>query len=333
MIVSSKDMKYYFTNPTAYTSIPDIVYHYCSLDTFMSIIENSNIRLSNIKKSNDPTEITYIISVVKKIIVKYLDDYNLLVIDDYKLPISLLESKFEVVFNEYAKNFYIICFSEAKDLLSQWIKYANNGTGVAIGFNTKKFLGLQKEPFTGYIFSEIIYEPNIIKSNIIKFMDREFNNIKECDNDAVKQNLLIDCIDKIISFIFYYSILYKHSSYFEEKEWRLIYNPFKQMKEINDKYKLFDVFLENDDYKVLDSGFERGNMCFIKKGNVISSYFDINFFSIKQDLISEIVLGPKSEIELQDNDLLLFLKINGYDISSIKTNNSILLSKSGIPYK
>lgn len=29
---------------------------------------------------------------------------------------------------------YAACFSEEKDLLSQWRGYANNGAGVAIGF-------------------------------------------------------------------------------------------------------------------------------------------------------------------------------------------------------
>lgn len=36
------------------------VYHYCSLDTFFAIFSNSTIRLSNISKSNDTEEITYL---------------------------------------------------------------------------------------------------------------------------------------------------------------------------------------------------------------------------------------------------------------------------------
>lgn len=40
---------------------PDIVYHYCSLDTFYKIISNATIRLSNVIKTNDREEMVYIL--------------------------------------------------------------------------------------------------------------------------------------------------------------------------------------------------------------------------------------------------------------------------------
>ena len=40
---------------------PKTVYHYCSLETFFAIFSNSTIRLSNISKSNDSEEITYLL--------------------------------------------------------------------------------------------------------------------------------------------------------------------------------------------------------------------------------------------------------------------------------
>lgn len=37
----------------------NLLYHYCSLDTFLSIVQNRTIRLSDITKSNDAKELTW----------------------------------------------------------------------------------------------------------------------------------------------------------------------------------------------------------------------------------------------------------------------------------
>lgn len=47
-------------------NVPYIVYHYCSLDAFLSIMNNSTIRLTNISKSNDRAEIQYCFDVFEK---------------------------------------------------------------------------------------------------------------------------------------------------------------------------------------------------------------------------------------------------------------------------
>ena len=41
------------------SKIPKTLYHYCSLDTFLNIIRNSSIWLSDVKKSNDGKEMAW----------------------------------------------------------------------------------------------------------------------------------------------------------------------------------------------------------------------------------------------------------------------------------
>lgn len=43
----------------------EIVYHYCSLEGFLSIIQNSSIWMSDISKSNDCLESIYICNKIK----------------------------------------------------------------------------------------------------------------------------------------------------------------------------------------------------------------------------------------------------------------------------
>ena len=45
-----------------------VVYHYCSLEAFMSIIKQSCIRMGNIKKSNDSGEIQYYSNALEKML-------------------------------------------------------------------------------------------------------------------------------------------------------------------------------------------------------------------------------------------------------------------------
>ena len=53
----------------------NIVYHYCNLNTFYSIISNKTLRLSDITKSNDQLEITWANSIIRKV---FSNSYNVL---------------------------------------------------------------------------------------------------------------------------------------------------------------------------------------------------------------------------------------------------------------
>ena len=50
--------------------IPKTIYHYCSLETFNSIITNKTLRLSDITKSNDSKELIYIRPFIKEEFLK-----------------------------------------------------------------------------------------------------------------------------------------------------------------------------------------------------------------------------------------------------------------------
>ena len=73
---------------------PEIVYHYCSLDTSYSIFSNSTIRLSNISKSNDSQEITYLIPKMKQFCNNLFSGYNEKFSKQYKLNYNFVEKLF-----------------------------------------------------------------------------------------------------------------------------------------------------------------------------------------------------------------------------------------------
>ena len=122
--------------------VPKILYHYCSVETLLSIIQNKTIWLSDASKTNDSSELKYIFdfftATVDVILESYGNKYNDLIKEKVRKIINstmegLVYDKIRIA--KYKKNF-ICCFSEAKDLLSQWRAYANDGNGVAIGFSS-----------------------------------------------------------------------------------------------------------------------------------------------------------------------------------------------------
>ena len=74
---------------------------------------------------------------------------------------TVLEKAIEGLYNRTAyitqiSKDYVCCFSEEKDLLSQWRGYGSDGNGIAIGFNAQL---LRKLDINGsrYKFIKVIY--------------------------------------------------------------------------------------------------------------------------------------------------------------------------------
>lgn len=102
---------------------PDILYHYCNIDSFVSIIRNQTIRLSSLSLSNDSMEGR----LLQKAILKLAERDGM----SESAKVELRES---LDFNERYFDGLGFCLSFYGDLLSQWRGYADDARGVSIGF-------------------------------------------------------------------------------------------------------------------------------------------------------------------------------------------------------
>ncbi len=118
------------------------LYHYCSLDKCFNILKSKTIRLSDISKSNDASELELMFPILHRAILKkYLANpfsfkwnkctnaeamYSLIDTSEFYWKKQLEQGNFT--------NF-VLCFSEVKDCLSQWRGYADDGRGCCIGFS------------------------------------------------------------------------------------------------------------------------------------------------------------------------------------------------------
>lgn len=114
-----------------------LLYHYCSSDAFMSIVQNHTIRFSDINMMNDAEEARWGYHV-------WIEAANRLL--DPKKPFSPLPERPTKQFVEEVDKIWnstgfrsiglIASFSRDGDSLSQWRAYADDGRGFAIGFRS-----------------------------------------------------------------------------------------------------------------------------------------------------------------------------------------------------
>ena len=132
-----------------------IIYHYCNVESFKAIIQNKAIWLSSVYNLNDYKEIHWIKDKVLKKIKEYTNKNSY---EKFNSFIKLFENQQPTV--------YIASFSQGEDLLSQWRAYANDGYGVAIGFNTEYFKENSLIKTSEVLYDEIKQEEEI--KNILK---------------------------------------------------------------------------------------------------------------------------------------------------------------------
>lgn len=277
-----------------------ILYHYCSVETFFNIIKGANLWLSDIAKSNDYQECMVCREIVNERIKEYL-----------KNDIKSLEAwenwyKNGVEVNSSIRTF-CVCFSESEDQLSQWRGYAQDGKGIAIGFDKKILEELNLISEYHIAFGKVIY--NNSEEYVKEIVD---DNIQKFEYKGVGHVALELSQNYRMKFPFV-----KNQGFEEEREWRAVV--CSQVGNYN---------IPSSD-KILFSKIK-----YRTSNNKLIPYIEMNFDKIKQNIIKEILLGPKSDVEIED--VVNFLKFCGYYENvegGYNSNSPISIKKSVTSYK
>ena len=204
---------------------PEILYHYCSMSSFDAIMRSKVIRLSAVDQSNDAAELTLIIRLLTDAIKQ--SDHSLHV---QKCLIAMLDD----IANKYlALNFSM---SEAPDLLSQWRGYADDATGVCIGFQRETLEQLAHNEGGGVTLGEISYNIDDWSTDVdgilTKVHEAVSNNLVDVSIDLdrlrghfpVSRNGVTGGWSEVYAELlkmFVRGICLKNPVFSEEREWRL----------------------------------------------------------------------------------------------------------------
>ena len=336
--------------------ITDTVYHYCSLETFLSILKNRTIRLSDVHKLNDATETKVFLDILKgssveTILEKQKGDYfDLIKGMDEKTAVNyVVNTMLDQILNYNDLLRYIACFSEDGDLLSQWLRYANNGMGVSIGFNAD-MLNQIATMHEDLYFRKVLYidEKNIIERDLVTYYSRRIMDnlpIHIAYNEVEK---ILTSADRIPQYLRWYnelideSIFYKHYSFREEQEWRLAFTDESLSKFSGDWRSLYfwdenpsktdsgkdnPIVIEPDEYlkKTAMDLFPKG-IEFRSRGDDVVSYLDLKLCQDDDlfEYICKIFIGPNCRIDEDDISQIL---------QHFYCDHEICIEKSSSPYR
>lgn len=297
-----------------YKNIPETLYHYCSTSTFFNIINSKSLWLCNGLNMNDKNDSRYLEIVASEWLKK---ESNKTKDADVK---SFCEMCYTTLHNLWIERPvpFITAFSDNGDLLGQWIEYADKGTGVCIGFKTAKMFEYSVDdpanflfPFNNIINEDILlinveYSKREIKNTIRNLFKKFFSIYKEKKEEA---NSLENISVLFCGSIYKSSVLYKHSGFQEEHEWRLIshcasyFSGSKHIQEVQGKKR-------NIEFSYIN-------------GN-IKSHINLDLGKNWNDgLIQSIILGPR--FSGNDYDFEFFVNQN--------CKNKVIIQKSIIPYR
>ena len=278
-----------------------ILYHYCGLDAFLSIIKNSTLWLSDIRKSNDYLECVYCRDKINEKIRGFLeDDKEALEAWDFGYNINS-DLSMDMIS-------YVACFSENKDQLSQWRGYADNGASIAVGFSRESFADLKEAAPSHISFRKVIYDEKE-QEKFIERIARE--SIKAMETKPVAQV----AAELNQNYRLQFPVL-KNASFEEEAEWRIIFNDsFSKRKRHVGKNILFS-----------------GIRYTVREKRLVS-YIEMDFSKLKHNAIKEIWIGPKAEVEIQD--IMHLLDVYGYydDVESYNEFVPIKIAHSASFYR
>lgn len=290
--------------------IEQLYYHYCSVETMKSIIENKEFWISDAYRCNDYTEFKYIDGLLQEILEGYKSQQD----TNSNTKKDILKEICEVKAYFQKKNIiapFLICFSKNGDKLSQWRGYAKDASGVSVGVNLEN-IEFDIGDGVRHTVSKID-----IKDWVDKFDKVKSNNYDESEVDNMRfymdanfrlhiaywleviyeKEEQIDILKKIFEYF-----LYILSKYSENKEKVNLYknilfklivlcgcafknSSFKEEDEVRIVY--FAVWEDDDSYENLHFS--------IKDGNDLIAYFKLG--KLDNSVFKAIILGPKCKLK------------------------------------
>ncbi len=256
----------------------DILYHYCSVDTFDKIIQSKEIWLSNTRFMNDLQEGKYIREMIRQ---------------------AAADNEFVNFGENYERIYgeaYVACFSENGDLLSLWERYANACRGFAIGFN-KALLEELLDKLTSDDSDEQDRSEgiNLIKINYAKDATDLYQKLKKSYPSMLRRVPTDHLTMAGFKNEDFGKTLWTYKNPFlaQEFEYRIIYLPGK-FKESNRN------ILGDKASKLTSDG-----MCY---------HFPLKFSSV-EDIVAQVVIGPLNKVErsvIED-----YLKDIGFPVTEV----------------
>lgn len=254
----------------------NLVYHYCSTQTFLSIIQNKTIRFSDANMLNDAEEGIWGYKIFIEAVNRFLKKEGIpegfpAIPKDFFDEIDKIWSSFQLRLMNF-----IACFSTDGDSLSQWRAYADDGRGFAIGFKLKELHRLPVKVL------DVLYDRDTQINEMTAILASIYTVHIKSKSDYSSDDLFTEC-----ALLAATSIALKNPAWRDEKEVRIQH--------------IVDVNIEESRWTLSDKGgigdgkeVAGQSIGFQARNSAIVPFFDMPFeLSNEHQPIQEIVLGPR----------------------------------------
>lgn len=283
------------------------LYHYCSAESFLAILESGRLRFSDINMLNDATEHRWGYSVFEEAatrLIKRIDVPG--TVPEMNIP--FFDAVDEILSNgQLIAHPFISCLSLDANSLDQWRKYADDGRGYAIGFLASS---LQRMPIS---LLEVSYDREVqvkeMMAALIAVHSRSSPPELPLKGDAAQDVALISA----------YMTAFKHPSFASEREVRCLHAV--SLEGIKDGYR----FVDPQTAAGTESGVASENsVAFTTRGGALTAHIDLPFTASDGSCpIVEVATGPKNPTAI--GNAFLFLGSQGHTDVSVRP--------SGLPYR
>jgi hypothetical protein len=253
-----------------------IMYHYCSAQTFLSILQNRTIRFSYVNLLNDAEEASWGYAIFQEA-VELLSKREGRFKNAPEMPTEFFEALHRGwVSSELALANFVACFSNDGDSLSQWRAYADDGGGFSIGFKTKE---LRRTPVQ---ILDVLYDREQQLAEMTGVIGATFLEFQDADHEFDGSWLSQRSMEIAAS-----SIAFKNPAWRDEREVRCHHLVNSSIDEGG--WRLIDEGGMSDDIKVSGQPIQ-----FQARNGTIVPFFDMPFeVSRDHQPIQEVIMGPK----------------------------------------
>ncbi len=268
---------------------PDIIYHYTNVGGLIGIISSGRLWATSTSYLNDKNEIYHAKRIIKSEITSFAENGG----EISKEIIRRVANNYDdsSIINDY----YIVCFCENGDLLSQWRSYSSNGEGFSLGIHSKL---IGQSPSSPYIrLRRVIYDELIQRQHVRLILNEIFSLIERAYGQASiasldQQTILPALCSLISSHLNECSFTFKDSSFAEEKEWRMIFSP------------------------------QRQDVRFRQSGNLLTPYVPTELGSTDENYpllpLAEVISGPRLDANLTRNSFRMLAEQADYSLISYR---------------
>ena len=195
-------------NPRSF--IPNPIYHYTSADPLVSILKSGVLRATHFAFLNDSSEIRYGRQLAEKIIESRLGTKQMRPNGNQLL--RHVKKALEDVGK--GREFYVVCFCEKPNVLSQFLVYGSPGKGrFCIGFDT------EEQPRPRDPLSPALYDEPEQRQKLRKAIDDALVRLDAYSSSRFLNRVRKLLVEKIVREICFF----KHPGFKEEGEWRVVH--------------------------------------------------------------------------------------------------------------